>query len=90
MTLNEAKKDYAARLTAAGVPFTKLTAGTISFEGFGYGRAIFVTVHGADFPVGCGPSSYLDGVPKPSEGGYVPKAGHDCRWGGSKFLCRVE
>jgi len=26
MTLNEAKKDYAARLTAAGVPFTKLTA----------------------------------------------------------------
>jgi hypothetical protein len=90
MTLNEAKKDYAARLTAAGVPFTKMTARTISFEGFGYGCATFVTVHGADFPVGSGPESYIDGVPKPSEGGYVPEAGDDCKCGGVKPTCRFS
>lgn len=80
MTPNEAKKDYASRLNAAGIPFSKLTAKTVSFEGFGYGRSIFVAVHGAVFPQGTGPKSFIEGLPKPSEGGYVPEAGEGCQW----------
>lgn len=79
MTPNEAKKDYARRLTEAGVPFVRLSAKTWSFEGFGYGRAIFVTVHGATFPKGKGAKSYMEGLPKPSEGGYIPVSA-DCQW----------
>jgi len=71
ITPNAAKKDYAARLQAAGIQFDKLTARTWSFEGFGYGRAVCVTVHGAKFPPGKSAKSYTDGVPKPSQGGYM-------------------
>ena len=80
MTTNEAKKDLAARLTAAGITFTKLTARTVSFEGLGFGSSVFVAVHGATFPKGSSPKSYTAGVPKPSEGGYIAEAGTGCAW----------
>ena len=80
MTSSEAKRDYAARLTAANIPFSKLAAKTVSFEGFGYGRTVFVEVHGATFPKGKNSKSYMDGVPKPSEGGYVATEGKGCIW----------
>jgi hypothetical protein len=60
-------------LTAAGIPHKKLTAETVSFEGFGYGSTVFVTVHGATYN-GNGDelkAACFADVPKPSEGGYV-------------------
>ena len=71
MTTNECKKDAARRLKEAGVAYEKLTARTISFEGFGYGRSIFVSIHGAKVPM-CWKRLFAD-VPKPSAGGYVPE-----------------
>jgi len=41
-----AKKIMTEALQKRGVPFTKLTARTVSFEGFGYGKRIFVKIHG--------------------------------------------
>jgi len=73
MTTNEAKKDAAAKLRAAGIQFTRLSARTVSFEGFGYGSAVFVAIHGANVPAGW--KSVFASVPKPSEGGYVPELG---------------
>ena len=46
MKANEAKKAVAARLAEIGLPAFKLTARTVSFEGFGYGRKVFVAIHG--------------------------------------------
>jgi len=81
MTTNEAKKDLAKKLSDLHIPFEKLTARTISFQGFGYGNALFVSVHGAtwrkDANLGIIKSSL---TLKPSEGGYVPEAGKDCKW----------
>jgi hypothetical protein len=75
MTTNECKKDCAERLAQAGVKFTKLKARTVSFEGFGYGIAVFVKIcgpvwtetvrHRGDLKKGAFAS-----VPKPSDGGY--------------------
>ena len=41
MKTSEAKTDLAKRLNDLGMPYDKLTAKTVSFEGFGYGKAIF-------------------------------------------------
>lgn len=81
MTPHQAKKDVSARLARAGVPFTKLTAKTVSFDGFGYGSAVFVTIHGATYEAGgdgLKQVAFRD-VPKPSEGGYVLDF-NSCRW----------
>ena len=73
MTTHQAKQDAARRLQAAGIGFTKLTAKTISFEGFGYGRALFITIHDAfNLPKGWKDICFAS-VPKPSDGGYVPE-----------------
>jgi len=80
MTPNEAKRDYAARLRKAGVKFDRLTARTTSFSGLGYGSAVFVEVHGAHFPKGTSARTFREGVPKPSEGGYVAQEGRGCTW----------
>lgn len=50
LTPNHAKKLAHKALTDAGVPFTKLRAKTRSFEGLGYGSAVFVTPVGARVP----------------------------------------
>ena len=71
MTTNEAKKDCAARLSAAGVTFTKLKARTVSFEEFGYGSCIFVEIHGGNFPPNYSKKDVFGSVPKPSAGGYA-------------------
>lgn len=70
MTMNECKKDVKKRLEAHGIAYTKLTGKTVSFEGFGYGSAIFITIYGADFPEGVW-DKVFEGKPKPSAGGYV-------------------
>jgi hypothetical protein len=75
MTPHQAKQDAAQRLQGAGVGYAKLTAKTVSFEGLGYGVAIFVTIHAAyNLPKGWKDICF-HGVPKPSEGGYVPELG---------------
>ena len=75
MTTGEAKKDLAKKLSDLRIPFEKLTARTISFQGFGYGNALFVSVHGAiwrrDANLGTIKSSL---TLKPSEGfTFLPK-----------------
>jgi len=52
MTINEAKKNLTAHLLGLGVTYTKLTAKTVSFMDLGRVSRIFVTVHGAKFPMG--------------------------------------
>lgn len=73
MTTFEAKQDAKTRLDKAGIAFDKLTAKTVSFEGFGYGSGLFITVHGAKTPFGPHRKAAFDTVPKPSQGGYVIK-----------------
>lgn len=80
ITTNEAKKDMARRLNEAGIPFTRLSSETVSFEGFGYGKAVFVNVHGATLKKGVGLDPAKIGIPKPSEGGYVPHVGDNATW----------
>lgn len=70
MTINEAKADCLRILREHNVDPKKLTARTWSFEGLGYGKAIFVTIHEAVPP---GWKAWFASVPKPSEGGYVPE-----------------
>lgn len=86
MTPHEAKKDLAARLKSAGVEFAKLTARTISFEALGFGRSLFITMHGAKFPAGKDHRDYMRGVPKPSEGGYCVEYANDCTIGGALVI----
>lgn len=80
MTINEAKKDLAKRLNDNNIPYTKLTAKTTSFAGFGYGNALFISIHGATFKKGIGIAPLKVGLPKPSEGGYIPDIGDNCKW----------
>lgn len=77
MTTSEAKKDLTKRLAADGITFTKLTARTVSFQGFGFGTSIFVAIHGGVFPPGKNTKT-IAGIPKPSEGGYIPEPGDHC------------
>ena len=71
MTTSEAKKDAKARLERHGVAFDKLTAKTVSFQGFGYGCTVFVKVHEAKVPSNIQSLKVIeDDLPKPSEGGY--------------------
>ncbi len=81
MTIPAAKKEVAAKLTQAGIPFQKLTGKTESFAGFGYGSAIFVTIHGAEFPEEFDIKSLTKDVPKPSEGGYCVQTKDSYRGG---------
>lgn len=70
MTTHEAKQDAKKRLAAHNLTYTRLTAKTHSFDGFGYGRAIFVEVYGVKDLVW---DSIREGLKKPSEGGYILK-----------------
>lgn len=83
-----AKADAAARLRKAGVQFSRLRARNTSFSGFGYGGAAFVEIDGAVLPIGWKASIFGD-VPKPSDGGYIVRAGKDTeiqRKDGSTFF----
>ena len=81
MNMNEAKKDFAARLKAAGIPFTKITGKTVSFSDLARATPIFLEVHGATFRMGMNELNDLtQSVPKPSEGGYCANYGNDCKW----------
>lgn len=71
MTPSECKKDAKARLDNAGIEFAKLSAKTWSFEGFGYGQCVCVTIHGAKTPFGPHRATPFQDVPKPSQGGYT-------------------
>jgi hypothetical protein len=77
--MSEAKKDCKARLAKAGIAFDKLKGETVSFEGFGYGRPLFVNINGATVKQGTDLKAIFADVPKPSEGGYVPHW-EDTRW----------
>jgi hypothetical protein len=46
MSPSEAKKILKPELDRLGIVYDKLTARTRAFNGFGYGRAVFVHVHG--------------------------------------------
>lgn len=46
LTARQAAREIKRYLDGMQLEYTKVTAKTISFEGFGYGRKIFVTVHG--------------------------------------------
>ena len=52
MTINEAKKNLTAHLLGLGVTYTKLSAKSVSFIDLARVVRVFVTVHGAKFPVG--------------------------------------
>jgi len=84
MTTNEAKKDLSKRLNELNIPYAKLTAKTTSFEGFGYGKALFISIHGATFKSGVGIAPLKVGLAKPSEGGYIPDIGNNCKWDDGK------
>ena len=76
MTIHQARKDAKDRLARHGIAYEKITAKTISFEGLGYGKAIFVEIHGANlyqFPNFIPPVTFKEGIQKPSEGGYILK-----------------
>jgi len=79
MKTSEAKADLAKRLNDLGMPYDKLTAKTVSFEGFGYGKAIFIRIDGTTFKRGIGLNCF-QGIPKPSNGGYIPQEGVNCKW----------
>lgn len=57
MTPAQAKKIAEQALTLHGWAFDKLTAKTVSFSGFGYGEALFVTARGLRDST---PESHLD------------------------------
>ena len=76
MTIHQAKADAKARLTKHGCTFSRLSAETVSFEGFGYGEVIFLTVHGMNsttVPHREVHQTVFGDVAKPSEGGYIAK-----------------
>lgn len=50
MNTHQAKKLVAASLEKHHIGYTKLRARTVSFEGFGYNKGIFVTVLGCPYP----------------------------------------
>lgn len=50
ITPSQAKKLAKQALADAGVPFRKLRARTVNFDGFGYGSAVFVKPIGARLP----------------------------------------
>ena len=81
MTTNEAKKDLAKKLSDLNIPYTKLTAKTVGFQDLCRCDAVFVAVHGAvwrkDANIGIIKNSM---TLKPSEGGYIPEQGKDCKW----------
>ena len=79
MTPRQAKKDLANRMASLGMPFTKLTAHKVSFSEFGYGDAVFVDIDGATFTRGIGTQCF-ESIPKPSDGGYIPRIGENCKW----------
>ena len=79
MKTSEAKADLAKRLNDLGMTYDKLTAKTVSFEGFGYGKSIFIKINGATFKEGLGVKCF-QGIPKPSDGGYIPEIGTNCKW----------
>ena len=76
-TTATARRDVAERLTRAGISFRSLSAKTTSFEGFGYGSAIFVTIVGAILPIRFKEKLFSD-IPKPSLGGYMVSL-RDCK-----------
>lgn len=81
MTTHQAKADAKRRLTQAQVPFTKLTAHTVSFADLARCAPVFVTIHGAHYH-GLGThlrAELFADVPKPSEGGYILEF-NDCHW----------
>lgn len=71
LTIQEAKKDAIARLTSAGITFSKVSAKTVSMSDLCQDNPIFVEVYG----VTPSPAFRLafDGLAKPGEGGYVSK-----------------
>ena len=79
MKTSEAKADLAKRLNDLGMAYDKLTAKTVSFEGLGYNTAIFIKIDGATFKEGLGIKCF-QGIPKPSDGGYIPEIGTNCKW----------
>ena len=81
MTIPAAKKEVAAKLTQAGIPFKKLTGKTVSFQDLLRLDAIFVTIHGAEFPEDFAIKSLTKDVPKPSEGGYCVQTTDSYRGG---------
>lgn len=75
MTVNECKKDLCDRLKTLGVSCERMTGRTVSFEGLGYGRCVFIKMHRpvwSDRVKNLGElKQMLRGViPKPSDGGY--------------------
>jgi len=74
MNAFEAKRDCKVRLQKANVLFEKLTARTVGMSDLARCSPVFVTVHGATFPVvaGCDwDKTLFADVPKPSAGGYI-------------------
>ena len=85
MTISEAKKDLKQRLAKEGITtIRKLTGKTVGVGGFGYGNCVFITIHGAAFKQGW-KTRVMDGVPKPSEGGYCVDT-CECTVDGAKIM----
>lgn len=74
MTIHQSKADAKSRLAKHGCTFTRLSGKTTSFGGFGYGDAIFITVHGlhsTTIPQREIHEKVFGDVAKPSVGGYI-------------------
>jgi hypothetical protein len=76
MSTSQAKQDCIARLNAAGITFAKLTAKTVGMLDMAGVSPIFVMIHGATLPANW--KDAFNGLPKPSDGGYVPSIGKCC------------
>lgn len=79
MTTAQAKKDARIKLDASGIPYQELRAKSVSFQGFGYGTAIFVYVYGIDFQAPLLLERWdqlCETIPKPSQGGYILKSAY--------------
>jgi hypothetical protein len=73
MTSALAKQDTRQRLHAFGIEYDTVTARTVSFEGLGYTKAVFVHVKGAKNLTPELVEKAKEGIRKPSDGGYILK-----------------
>lgn len=76
MTTHQAKKDLAAKLSAVGITFERLSAKTVSFADLARCAPVFVTIHGA--AINRDTFNQIE-ILKPSAGGYIVDFAN-CTW----------
>jgi hypothetical protein len=72
MTLNEAKKDCAARLKAHGCIWSKISAKSVSFQDLLRANSTRVIITDCIAPKDFNKDTCFMGIPKSTQGGYLP------------------